>query len=45
MPFLLAALAPLVAFYTPLVVGTLMSLDMATVGLLLRRVAREAAAH
>jgi len=43
--FLLAVLAPLVSFYMPLVVGSLMSLNMATLGLILRRVAREAAWH
>jgi hypothetical protein len=40
--FLLALLAPFIAFYMPLVAGSLMTLNMATVGLLLRRVAREA---
>jgi hypothetical protein len=43
--FLLAVLAPLVPFSMPLVVGLLMSLNMATLGLVLRRVAREAAAR
>jgi hypothetical protein len=43
--YLLAALAPLVPYYMPLIVGSLMSLNMATLGLLLRRVAREAASH
>jgi hypothetical protein len=42
--FLLAVIAPLVPFYLPLLVGSLMSLNMTTLGLLLRRVAREAAA-
>jgi hypothetical protein len=41
--FFLAVLAPLIAFYMPLVVGSLMSLNLTTLGLLLRRVAREAA--
>jgi hypothetical protein len=43
--FLLAVLSPLVAFYMPLVVGAVMSLNMTTLALVLRRVAREAAAH
>jgi hypothetical protein len=43
--FLLAVLAPLVPFYLPLIGGSLISLNMTTVGLLLRRVAREATAH
>jgi hypothetical protein len=43
--FLLALLAPLVAFYMPLVVGALMSVNLLTLGLVLRRVAREAAAY
>jgi hypothetical protein len=43
--FLLAIVAPLVAFYMPLVVGSLMSLNMMTVGLVLRRVAREATSY
>jgi hypothetical protein len=43
--FLLAVLAQFVPFYMPLVVGSLMSLNMVTLGLLLRRVAREAASH
>jgi serine/threonine-protein kinase len=42
--FLLAVTAPLVSFYLPLVVGLLMSLNLMTLGLLLRRVAREATA-
>jgi hypothetical protein len=41
--FLLAVLAPFVPFYMPLVVGSLITLNMTTLGLLLRRVAREAA--
>jgi tRNA A-37 threonylcarbamoyl transferase component Bud32 len=41
--FVLAIIAPWILFYMPLVAGTLMSLNMTTVGLLLRRVAREAA--
>jgi serine/threonine protein kinase len=40
--FLLAVLAPFIPFYMPLVVGALMSLNLMTLGLLLRRVAREA---
>jgi hypothetical protein len=40
--FLLAILAPLFLFYMPLVVGGPMSLNMTTVGLILRRVTREA---
>jgi hypothetical protein len=40
--FLLAVLAPLVPLYMPLVVGSLMSVNMTTLGLVLRRVAREA---
>ena len=40
--FLLAILAPLIPFYLPLVAGSLVSLNMTAVGLLLRRVAREA---
>jgi serine/threonine protein kinase len=40
--FLLAVLAPFVAFYLPLVMGALMSLNFTTIALLLRRVAREA---
>ena len=43
--FLLAVLAPFIPFSMPLVVGSLMSLNMATLGLLLRRVAREAASQ
>jgi hypothetical protein len=43
--FLLAVLAPFVPFYMPLVVGSLISLNMTMLGLLLRRVAREAASH
>ena len=43
--FLLAVLAPFIPLYVPLVVGSLMSLNMATLGLLLRRVAREAASQ
>jgi hypothetical protein len=39
---LLAVLAPLIPFYLPLVIGSLMSLNLATLGLFLRRVAREA---
>jgi hypothetical protein len=42
--FLLALLAPLFLFYMPLIAGVLMSLNMTTLGLILRRVAREAAA-
>jgi hypothetical protein len=40
--FLLAALAPLVPFYMPLVMGSLISLNMTMLGVVLRRVAREA---
>jgi hypothetical protein len=40
--FLLALLAPFMLYYMPLVVGVLMSLNMTTLGLILRRVAREA---
>jgi serine/threonine protein kinase len=40
--FLLVVLAPFIPFYMPLVAGSIMSLNMTTVGLLLRRVAREA---
>jgi hypothetical protein len=43
--FLLAVLAPLVPFYLPLIGGSLMSLNMTTLGLVLRRVAREATLH
>jgi len=43
--FLLAVLAPLVPFYLPLIGGSLISLNMTTVGLMLRRVAREATSH
>jgi serine/threonine protein kinase len=43
--FLLAVLTPLMAFYMPLVVGALMSLNMATLGFLLRRVAQDAKAQ
>jgi tRNA A-37 threonylcarbamoyl transferase component Bud32 len=40
--FLLVVLAPFIPFYLPLVAGSVMTLNMTTVGLLLRRVAREA---
>jgi hypothetical protein len=40
--FLLAIVAPLVPFYMPLLVGALMSLNIVMLGLLFRRVAREA---
>jgi serine/threonine protein kinase len=40
--FLLAVIAPFVPFCMPLVLGALMSLNLTTVGLLFRRVAREA---
>jgi hypothetical protein len=43
--FLLAVIAPFIPFYMPLVAGSLMSLNMTTIGLVLRRVAREAASH
>jgi hypothetical protein len=42
--FLLAVLAPFFSLYMPLIVGSIMSLNMATLGLVLRRVARQAAA-
>jgi serine/threonine-protein kinase len=41
--FLLAVLAPLAPFYMPLIFGSLISLNMTTVGVVFRRVAREAA--
>jgi hypothetical protein len=41
--FLLAVVAPFVPFYMPLVVGALMSVNVTTLGLVLRHVAREAA--
>jgi hypothetical protein len=41
--FLLAVLAPFVPFYMPLVMGAVMSLNFTTIGLLLRRVARDQA--
>jgi uncharacterized membrane protein len=40
--FLLAILAPFIAFYMPLVAGLVISTNLTTVGLLLRRIAREA---
>jgi tRNA A-37 threonylcarbamoyl transferase component Bud32 len=40
--FLLAVIAPWIPFYMPLVAGSLMSLNMMTLGLVLRRVAKEA---
>jgi hypothetical protein len=40
--FLLAVLAPFIPIYMPLIAGLLMSVNMTTVGLVLRRVAREA---
>jgi hypothetical protein len=40
--FLLAVLVPSVPFYTPLVAGSLMSLNLTTFSLFLRRVAQEA---
>jgi hypothetical protein len=40
--FLLALLVPFVAFYMPLIVGSLMSLNLMTFGLFFRRLAREA---
>ena len=43
--FLLAVIAPLVPFYMPLVVGSLMSLNLTTLGLLLRRVYRGLTEH
>jgi hypothetical protein len=39
--YLFAVLAPFVPFYLPLIAGSLMTLNMTTFGLLLRRVARE----
>jgi serine/threonine protein kinase len=39
--FLLAVLAPFVPFYMPIVMGSLISLNMTMIGLRLRRVARE----
>jgi hypothetical protein len=41
--FLLAIIAPFIPFYLPLVAGSLMSLNMTTLGFALRRVAQEAA--
>jgi hypothetical protein len=41
--FLLVLVAPFISFYLPLVAGALMSLNLTTMGLFLRRVAREAA--
>jgi hypothetical protein len=43
--FLLAVIAPFVAFYMPLFVGALMSFNVTTLGFLLRRVARAAASN
>jgi hypothetical protein len=43
--FLLAVLAPLVLFYMPLIGGVLLWVNLTTLGLLLRRVAREAKAQ
>jgi tRNA A-37 threonylcarbamoyl transferase component Bud32 len=43
--FLLAVISPFAPFYMPLVVGSLMSLNLTTVWLALRRVAREATSH
>ena len=43
--FLLAFIEPLVPYYMPLIVGLFMSLNMTTHGLLMRRVAREAASE
>jgi hypothetical protein len=43
--FLLAVLVPFVPFYTPLIVGSLISINMTTFGVFLRRVAREASAN
>jgi hypothetical protein len=40
--FLLAVIAPFIPLYMPLVLGSLMSLNMLTLGLVLRRVAQEA---
>jgi hypothetical protein len=43
--FLLAALAPIIPLYMPLVFGSLITLNLTTVGFVFRRVAREAASH
>jgi hypothetical protein len=43
--FLLAVVAPFLPFYMPVVMGSLITFHMATLGLLLRRVARETASH
>jgi hypothetical protein len=43
--FVLAVLAPFVSFYMPLVVGVFMSLNMTTLGFLLRCVAQDATAE
>jgi hypothetical protein len=43
--FVLALLAPLIPLYMPLVAGALITFNVTTVGLVLRRVAREAASH
>jgi len=43
--FVLALLAPVAPFYMPLVMGSLMSVNMATLALVLRRASREAASH
>jgi hypothetical protein len=40
--FLLAVLVPFVSFYMPLVTGSLISLNLTTIGFALRRLAREA---
>jgi hypothetical protein len=43
--FLLALLVPFVPYYLPLIVGSLISLNLTTVGFILRRAAREAASQ
>jgi serine/threonine protein kinase len=43
--FVLAVLAPWVPLYLPLIAGSLMSLNVTTLGLVLRRVVREAASQ
>jgi hypothetical protein len=43
--FLLAVLVPFIPFYAPLVAGSLMSLNLTTFGLFLRRVAQDATSH
>jgi hypothetical protein len=43
--FLLALLTPFVLFYMPLIVGALMTVNLATFGLFFRRLAQEATPH